>query len=118
LKSRVKEIAALPALPAILMPLMQCLQLPAQSVDIHRVVRLVSWDESIAAQFIKMANYAAFGRRRQVETVRDAVVTLGIWRVSDIVFSCAIPSITSFLPGSVDPRVFWRHALGSAMITQ
>jgi len=118
LESRIKEMATLPALPAVLIPLMQALELPPADVDVARVVELVSYDESIVAQCIRMANSAMFGRRRAVESVHDAVVALGLRRVSDIVFSCTVPQMFSSIEGAIDPAVFWRHSLCCALVSQ
>jgi HD-like signal output (HDOD) protein len=111
-------MAALPALPTVLLPLMHALELPPGDVNVARVVELVSYDESIVAQCIRMANSAMFGRRRTVESVHDAVVTLGLWRVSDIVFSCTVPQMLSSIGAEVDPAVFWRHSLCCALVSQ
>ena len=118
LESRIKEMATLPALPTVLLPLMQALEMPAADVDVARVVELVSYDESIVAQCVRMANSAMFGRRRAVESVHDAVVALGLWRLSDIVFSCTVPQVFSSTEGAVDPAVFWRHSLCCALVSQ
>lgn len=82
----VGQIEALPALPVILAELMQTMERSASEVDLNRVVELVSRDESVAGQCLHMANSALFGRRSLVETVHEAVVILGLWRVNDIVF--------------------------------
>ena len=117
-EERVGAIETLPALPLILTQLMACLEQPPTEIDFDQVVRLVSRDESVAAQCIRMTNSAMFGRRRLVETVHEAVVGLGLWRVSDIVFSCTLPKSFDPFPKAVDRTVFWRHALGCALISQ
>lgn len=118
LEQRIRELTTLPALPQVLLPLMRLLELPANDVDVARVVELVSYDHSIAAQCIRMANSAMFGRSRPVESVRGAVVSLGLWRTSDIVFSCVVPDIFSSMDGAVDGAVFWRHSLCCALVSQ
>lgn len=118
LEPRIKKIKTLPALPAVLIPLMECMEKPADRIDVNRVVQLVSYDKSIAAQCLQMTNSAMFGRRRDVETVREAVIALGMWRVSDIVFSCTLPNAFSLGTTAIDPLVFWRHSLSCALICQ
>jgi HD-like signal output (HDOD) protein len=118
LEKRTREIEALPALPVVLAQLMECLERPSSEVDFNRVIALVSRDESIAAQCVHMANSAMFGRRRIVETVHDAVINLGLWRVSDIVFSCTLPEAFNPFPKGIDRTTFWRHALGCALVSQ
>jgi HD-like signal output (HDOD) protein len=118
LEERVRGIDSLPALPVILTQLMACLDQPPTEIDFEQVVRLVSRDESIAAQCVRMTNSAMFGRRRLVETVHEAVVGLGLWRVSDIVFSCTLPKAFDPFPKGLDRTVFWRHSLGCALVSQ
>jgi HD-like signal output (HDOD) protein len=117
-EERVRGLEALPALPVILTQLMACLNQPPAEIDFDQVVRLVSRDEAVAAQCVRMTNSAMFGRRRLVETVHEAVVGLGLWRVSDIVFSCTLPKAFDPFPKAIDRTVFWRHSLGCALVSQ
>src|SRR5690242_1731979 len=87
LRTRIGKIDAMPAIPAILRPLMHCLDQPAEQVDMNRIVELVSYDKSIAAQCIRISNSALFMRSAPAETVRSAVMSLGMWRVRDLLFS-------------------------------
>src|SRR5579872_3840466 len=96
LRARVKNLDAMPAMPAILGPLLQCLELPAEQVEIEKLTELISRDKSIAAQCLRMANSALFSRRTAIETVRGAVVSLGVRRLHDILW-------TSFLLGMASP---------------
>jgi HD-like signal output (HDOD) protein len=117
-EDQVRRLETLPALPIVLTQLMACLERPAAEVDFDQLVRLISQDESIAAQCVRMANSAIFRRRRPVETVHEAVIGLGLWRVSDVVFSCTLPQTFDPFPQAVDRTSFWRHALGCALISQ
>ena len=56
LRSRVKSLESMPAMPTILGPLMRCLELPADEIEIEKVSELISTDKSIAAQCLRMAN--------------------------------------------------------------
>ena len=117
-EERVRGIEALPALPVILTQLMACLNQPPAEIDFDQVVRLVSRDEAVAAQCVRMTNSAMFGRRRLVETVHEAVIGLGLWRVSDVVFSCTLPQSFDPFPKAIDKTAFWRHSLGCALVSQ
>lgn len=118
LEQRVLHVESLPALPLILSQLMACLERPPAEIDFDRVVELVSRDESVAGQCLRLTNSAMFGRRRPVETVHEAVISLGLWRVSDVVFSCTLPGTFDPFPKVLDRSTFWRHALGCALVTQ
>jgi HD-like signal output (HDOD) protein len=118
LEERICEMQALPAWPTILAQLMGCLERPPAEVDFAELTELISRDESLAAQCVRLANSPLFGRRRRVESVHDAVIGLGLWRMSEIVFSCALPDLFDPFAAGVDATTFWRHALGCALVSQ
>jgi len=63
-----------------------------------------------------MANSALFGRSQPVESVRTAVMNLGMWRVRD----CFFQLLSQVIPAHrwiVAPTVFWRHSLGVALVS-
>jgi len=116
LRSRITSIDAMPTIPVILRPLLRCLDQPAEQIDVGRIVELVSYDKSIAAQCVRMANSALFGRSQPVESVRTAVMNLGMWRVRDLLFSNSLSQVIPANRWIVDPVVFWRHSLGCALV--
>ncbi|MBZ5697848.1 MAG: HDOD domain-containing protein [Acidobacteriia bacterium] len=116
LRSRISGIDAMPAIPIILRPLLRCLDQPAEQIDVNRIVELVSYDKSIAAQCVRMANSALFGRSHPVESIRTAVLNLGMWRVRDLLFSNSLSQVIPANRWVVDPSVFWRHSLGCALV--
>jgi putative nucleotidyltransferase with HDIG domain len=116
LRSRIVNIDAMPAIPVILRPLLRCLDQPVEQVDVDRIVELVSYDKSIAAQCIRMANSALFMRSTRAETVRSAVMSLGMWRVRDLLFSNSLSKVIPANRWIFDPSVFWRHSLGVALV--
>lgn len=117
LKKRVARLRALPSSPAVLNPLLELLRLPSDRIDLKRVVQLVSYDKTIAAQCLRMANSALYGRAKETESVRAAVLSLGIQRVEDILLTCCLHRFSHGAKSGSDPLVFWRHSLGCAAVT-
>jgi len=117
LKSRIAALDSISTAPAILQPLLAMMRLPADDIRMEQVVELVSRDGAIAAQCLRVANSPLFGRS-SVETVRAAVMALGLDRVRSILFgSC----MNQTIPGDkwvLDPNAFWRHSLGCALVAQ
>lgn len=108
----------LPTIPAVLVPLLQYLDQPLETVDMHKVVHMVSQDKSLSARCLQVANSPLFGSSREVESIQSAVVSLGILKVQEIAISC---SLLKLLPGttfSVNPSVFWAHSLGCALVAR
>ena len=116
LRSRITSIDSMPTIPVILRPLLRCLDQPVEQIDITRIVELISYDKSIAAQCVRMANSALFGRHKPVESVRTAVMNLGMWRVRDLLFSNSLSKVIPADRWIVNPTVFWRHSLGVALV--
>jgi putative nucleotidyltransferase with HDIG domain len=116
LRIKISNIDALPTIPVILRPLLHCLDQPAEEIDIDKIVGLISQDKSITAQCIRMANSALFMRNKPAETIRTAVMSLGMWRVRDLLFSSSLSKVIPANRWVVDPVVFWRHSLGVALV--
>jgi len=118
LRSRVKSLDALPAMPTILGPLLRCLELPPEDIEIEKLVELISCDKSIAAQCIRMANSALFSRRAPVESVRGAVMALGALRLRDILWSASLVRMAPKSNWPLNPSSFWEHSFGCALVSQ
>jgi putative nucleotidyltransferase with HDIG domain len=118
LARRVKQLGNLPAMPTILSTLSDALSRPANEVDVDKVAQTISCDESLTAQCLRVANSALYRQRGDVATVREAVLTLGLWRIRDLAFSCNLPLMFASLDCAVRKECFWRHALGTAVVAQ
>lgn len=118
LTQRIKHVANLPAMPSILSRLCETLNRKSNQIDIDKAVEQISYDKSLAAQCLRLANSALFRQRGDVATVREAVFALGLWRIRDLAFSCSLPMVFANLKGAVGKEVFWRHALGTASVAQ
>ncbi len=85
--------------------------------SIKKVEALIEVDPALTAQVLKMANTAFFRGLSKVETVRDAVVRLGMQEVSNIVLLVTQKKLFQ----STDPYVLdfseqlWRHSAGAAL---
>lgn len=85
--------------------------------SIKKIEALIEVDQALTAQVLKMANTAFFRGLSKVETVRDAIVRLGINQISDIVILVTQKKIFT----SRDYYVLefmeklWRHSVGTAL---
>lgn len=117
LLKKLEDTDHLPSLPVVLTPLLQYLEKPIDSLQVEVVAHLISQDESLAAQCLHLANSPLFGRWTAVETIRGAVISLGMRRMREIAMSCYLLNL---IPTScpVDPTLFWEHALGVALASR
>jgi putative nucleotidyltransferase with HDIG domain len=117
-RSRLATLDAIPCVPAILIPVLRHLSEPPESMDLQRVVELVAHDKSLAAQTLRMANSPLFGHSGQVDSVRAAVMTLGLERMRAIATTCCVLRLVPSQSARLDPRVFWEHSLGCALVAR
>src|SRR5208282_4737617 len=117
LQEQIKKLDSIATAPAILEPLLEMMRLPSEEIRFEKVVELVSYDGAIAAQCLRLANSPLFGRR-QTETVRTAVMALGLERVRSMLFGLCVNRVIPADKWVIGPDEFWRHALGCALVTQ
>jgi len=117
LRPKILELETIPTIPAVVMPLIALLRLPSDQVDVARIVELASYDGTIAAQCMRMANSPLFGRQN-TETVRSAVMALGLKRVEAILMGCCLNQIVPPDKWIIDAVTFWRHSLGCALVSR
>jgi HD-like signal output (HDOD) protein len=117
IRPKIEALEAIPTVPAIVLPLASMLQLPLDRVDVDKVVELVSYDGTIAAHCLRMANSPLFGRRN-TETVRGAVLALGLKRIEAILLGCCLNRIVPSDQWVFDAVTFWRHSLGCALVSR
>lgn len=118
LRSRIEQLDGIPSMPSILMPMLRQLEAPIETIDIQRIIDLVSHDKSLAAQVLHMANSPLFGQRARVDSIRTAVVALGIERLREIVTSCCMLRLMPDTKSKLDPTVFWEHSLATALVAR
>jgi HD-like signal output (HDOD) protein len=114
---KLEKADRLPSLPAVVGPLLQYLRQPTDSLQVNEVTRLISQDESLTVQCLHLANSPLFGLRGTVETVRGAVLNLGMRRMQEIATSCCLINLTP-KECPMDPTVLWEHALGVALASR
>jgi len=116
LLSRIEGLHHIPTIPTVLGPLLRHLEQPAEQVDVQKVTDMIAQDKSLAAQCLQMANSPLFGRWQKVESLRSAILGLGIQRVTDIALSCGVLNLAPKDSAGIDPIVFWEHSLGCALV--
>jgi HD-like signal output (HDOD) protein len=117
LRAQIKQLDSLATAPAILKPLLDMMRLPSDQIKLEKVIELVSYDSAIAAQCLRMANSPLFGTR-YIETVRSAVMALGLERVRSILLGLCMNRLIPQSKWVIAPDAFWRHSLGCALVAQ
>jgi putative nucleotidyltransferase with HDIG domain len=116
IRERVQHIESMPAIPAVFLPLLNLLSGTGENVNVDEVVRLVSYDNTIAAQCLRVAASPLFGMALPPKSIKAAVISLGLRRVETILLTCCLGQAFPSKKWVLDPAVFWRHSLGCAMV--
>lgn len=118
LQRKLEGLESMPTLPVTLIPLLRYLEQPMDTLDVQEIVDLISKDKALSAQCLQMANSPLFGRWQAVDSIRGAVVALGIQRMRDIAVSCSVLTLLPEQKGVIDPTVFWEHSFGCALVSR
>lgn len=116
IRERVQQIETMPAIPAVFLPLLKMLSSSTEDVKVDEVVRLVSYDNTIAAQCLRVASSPLFGLAQPPQSIKGAVISVGLRRVETILLTCCLGQAFPAEKWPLDPEVFWRHSLGCAMV--
>jgi putative nucleotidyltransferase with HDIG domain len=116
IRERVQRIDTIPSIPAVFLPLLKLLSASAEEVQVDEVVRLVSYDNTIAAQCLRVAGSPLFGLAQSPKSIKAAVISLGLRRVEAILLTCCLGQAFPAEKWVLDPAIFWRHSLGCAMV--
>ncbi len=117
LQTQIMKLDSISTAPAIMKPLLDMLRSPSDDIKVEKVVELVSYDGAIAAQCLRLANSPLYGRR-ETETVRSAIMALGLERVRSMLLGLCMNRVIPEDKWVIEPDAFWRHSLGCALITQ
>ncbi len=110
----VAAVESLPPLPAVAFRVVATAQDPNASAKDFALV--VSSDPGLTAKLLRIVNSAAFARRRQVTSIKEALVLLGFIQARNIAVASAIAGTYPPDPGNALFRIssFWRHSLAVA----
>ena len=111
----ISEIDSLPPVPSVYAELSQITQ-DAENASADEVTRIINQDPAIAAKILQIANSAYFGQQREVATVSNAVVVLGMGMVETLVLATSVfQTFESGADSGLDQEGFWKHCLGCGM---
>lgn len=118
LEQIVRDIERLPPMPTNVMRIVQALDNP--KVNASHIADLVSLDQALTANILRVANSALLGYGPNCATVQEAVVRVGFSRIRTIVLGAvAATQMNQRLSGyRLASEDLWHHALVSAGIAR
>lgn len=79
------------------------------------IADVIMKDPALTARMLRISNSAYYGRGREVTTINQAVVTLGIRAVKAMALSSGIYGLFEIAQPVADRMRFWRHSLEVAI---
>jgi HD-like signal output (HDOD) protein/signal transduction histidine kinase len=111
-------IARLPAMPQILIKLIELLQ--ADDAGMPELAALIAKDAGMASKILAVANSSAYQRHHRTVGLEQALVALGTDTIKTLVISESVFQTFNSFPhsGSTDLRAFWKGSLTTAVIAR
>lgn len=108
------RVRSLPSLPSAVLRLLDVLQDPLSDID--TVTELVSTDQALVAQVLRLANSPFYGLSGRVASIRDGINILGLGQIRSLVLTAVMTIQFDRLHGrALHMQAFWRHSLACAV---
>jgi HD-like signal output (HDOD) protein len=105
----------LPVMPEVGVALINTLDQPGTSMD--KIRSLISRDPTLSAKLLALANSAAFGLPRRVDSLEHAIKLVGLSRIRTLALSACLHNAFS-MPEGIDSTDFWRYSTDCAGYAQ
>jgi HD-like signal output (HDOD) protein len=109
--ARLSRTGALPTLPQAAAAALAIARDP--DADADRLCRVIESDVGLAARVVRVANSAAYVRRKVATTLPAAIVTIGLRKTCDILVAAGARRLYGV--ASREAESLWGHALASAL---
>jgi len=111
-------IARLPAMPQILVKLIEHLQ--ADDLGMPELAALISKDAGMTGKLLAVANSSAYHRSTRSANLEQSLVALGTDMIKTLVISDSVFQTFNSFPhsNSTDLRAFWKNSLSAAVLAR
>ncbi len=111
-------IARLPAMPQILIKLIEHLQ--ADDAGMPELAALIAKDAGMTSKILTVANSSAYHRHSRSVSLEQSLVSLGTDMIKTLVISESVFQTFNSFPhsGSTDLRGFWKNSLTAAVLAR
>lgn len=116
LNSAIDRIRQLPTLPSVLGRILGAAADPATSA--LELGQLIASDQSLSVTILRLVNSAYYGFHREIDTISQAVVILGFFKVRNLTLTASAFHHFRGRACDFDRTQLWRHALASGMAAE
>ncbi len=113
-----EELDGVPNFPKTAIRALQMLE--DDNVNFEELAKVIRYDATITANFLKLVNSAYFGLRRKIESLSQAFALLGLDQIRFfLVAACARKYLNQPLRGyNLSPYDLWLHSLGCGVFAE
>lgn len=111
-----QELVSLPTVAAKVLTM-----LDKDDVDVREIAKHIESDASMTMKILRLANSPMFALRSEVSSINQAILTVGLNRVTNIVLGVSIFSKFVYLSRSNAAQFmdkFWSHSAGTAALAK
>lgn len=112
----IERIEQIPTLPHVVSRILEMSNDP--DVRVELLADAILKDKALTARMIRMVNSAFWGIQRQVASIREAIVYLGLQQIRNIVLTTSLFNTFRSRNPSFRITAIWEHGLGCAMISR
>ena len=105
--TRLSRTGQLPTLPGVAIAALEIAREP--DGDMEDLAKVLQTDVGLTAGILRVANSVAYGRRREAQTVREAVMTVGLRRACDILVAICAKKL--YAGEGKYTEILWNHSL-------
>jgi putative nucleotidyltransferase with HDIG domain len=110
----VASVHDLPALPAVVMELIQ--SLGRSDISAEQLADKISHDQALTAKTLRLANSSFYGMSRKVTSIADATAILGLRTLRSVATAAGLAgTFSANTCADLDFNAFWRHSIGTAL---
>ena len=114
---RLYEIIELPALPEVMVKVQELVN--SEAGNAGNLSKIIEQDLSLSAKVLKIANSAFFSPGGQrVSSLSLAIARIGFNEIRNITMAITLIKHLSKKSNMLDYKMFWRHSLSAAYLTQ
>ncbi len=117
-KDKIHSLIGLPTLPTIALEIQSIMR--EDKLSVVQTVPIIEQDPSLALKILKVANSAYYGMQSKVNSLRQAVVIIGMRELVGIVLGFSLLKIMteSDDDSSLDWKRYWEHSIAVGHITE
>ncbi len=117
LQQIISNIRNLPTPPIVFEQIQKVINCPDTSIG--EIAKILAEDPAMSVKILRLTNSAFYGLSREIDSVKQAVMIVGLEAVKNLVLSASVLSM--FKANAVTRQYhedFWRHSLSTALVAR